>query len=57
MKTTNVMPFAVPESSTGTIVWASLKVMQLLDDDGEIRDASERHAIVRKLVSFCEGGF
>lgn len=52
-----VVPFAISESSTGTSVWASGRVLQLLDEDGDIRDAALRHMIVRKLLSFCEGNF
>jgi hypothetical protein len=52
-----VVPFAIPESSTGTSVWASDKVLRMLDEDGEIRDATLRHMIVGKLLSFCEGNF
>lgn len=52
-----VTPFAIPESLTGTSVWASLRVLRLLDEDGDIRDATLRDMIVGKLLSFCEGNF
>ncbi|MDR1613510.1 MAG: hypothetical protein LBT97_12125 [Planctomycetota bacterium] len=52
-----VVPFAIPESPHGTIVWAAGKVLRLLDEDGDIRDAVLRDMLVSKLLSFCEGNF
>ncbi len=57
MENIEVVPFVIPESPAGTSVWASARVLRLLDEDGEIRDEVARHMLVGKLLSFCEGNF
>lgn len=57
MERIEVVPFFIPESLGGTSVWASDKVLRLLDEDGDIRDEVVRHMLVGKLLSFCEGNF
>lgn len=57
MNKIEVSLFFAPESPAGTTVWASARVLQLLDEGGDIRDETLRHMIVGKLLSFCEGNF
>ncbi len=57
MEKIKVTLFAAPAAPNGTTVWASAKVLRLLDDDGDIQDAALQAMLVGKLLSFCEGNF
>ncbi len=49
--------FIEAESSTGTNLWATERVVDLIVGDGEVTDAEKLSLYFRKLGNFCEANF